>query len=160
MATTMATTMRMILTRAYDDHNDNEDDDDEQPCFLGNNQPWSDAFLPEGWWVISMMMTMMRMTTVATTMRTFLTRTYDDNNHNDNDSNKQPRFLGNNQPWLDAFLAEGWWVIFMMITKMRMTTMATTMRRTIALASFRRCYQCSQRQCRQRGQQQQLHVMT
>ena len=44
-------------------------------------------------------------------------------------------FLGNNQPWLDAFLAEGWWVIFMMMTKMRMTTMATTMRRAIALAS-------------------------
>ena len=25
-------------------------------------------------------------------------------------------FLGNNQPWLDAFLAEGWWVISTMMT--------------------------------------------
>ena len=30
----MATTMRMILTRTYDDHIDNEDDNDEQPRFF------------------------------------------------------------------------------------------------------------------------------
>ena len=57
--------------------------------FLGNNQPWSDAFLAEGWWVISTSMTTMRMTMMATTMRrTFLTRTYDDDNDNDNDGNE------------------------------------------------------------------------
>ena len=53
--------------------------------FLGNNQPWSDAFLAEGWWVISTMMMAMRMTTMATTtmattMRKILTTTYDDQN--------------------------------------------------------------------------------
>ena len=61
--------------------------------FFGNNQPWSDAFLAEGWWVISMMMTTMRMMTMATTMRTFLTRTYDDDNNNDNDGDKRPCFF-------------------------------------------------------------------
>ena len=30
----MAMTMRMILTRTYDDHNNNEDDDDKQPRFF------------------------------------------------------------------------------------------------------------------------------
>ena len=30
---------------------------------------------------------------MATTMRTILTRTYDDHNDNDNDGNKQPRFF-------------------------------------------------------------------
>ena len=30
----------------------------------------------------------------------------DDNNNDDNDNDLV--FLGNNQPWLDAFLAEGW----------------------------------------------------
>ena len=122
----------------------NNDGDDL--VFLGNNQPWSDAFVGEGG----------------------LDGFYDDDaNEDDNNGNNdwgdhrqllgQQRnndgddlvFLGNNQPWSDAFLAEGWWVIFMMMTKMRMTTMVTTMRRTIALASFRRCYQCSQWQCRQ-----------
>ena len=34
--------------------------------FLGDNQPWSDAFLAEGGWVISTMMTTMTMwTTIA-----------------------------------------------------------------------------------------------
>ena len=61
--------------------------------FLGNNQPWSDAFLAEKWWVISMMMTAMRMTMVATTMRTFLTRTCDDKNDDENDGNKRPCFF-------------------------------------------------------------------
>ena len=57
--------------------------------FLGNNQPWSIAFLAEGWWVISKMMTTMRMKTMLTTMkRTFLTRTYDDNDNNDDAGNK------------------------------------------------------------------------
>ena len=96
-----------------------------------------------------MMMTTMRMTTMTMTMRTFLTRTYEDDKDDEGDGNERPHFLGNNQPWSDAFLAEGWWVIFMMMTKMRMTTMATTIKRTIALASFKRCYQCSQRQCQQ-----------
>ena len=40
----------------------------------------------------------------------------------------------------------GGWVISTMMMTMRMTTMATTMRTTIAVSSFRRCYQCSQRQ--------------
>ena len=57
--------------------------------FLGNIQPWSDAFLAEGWWVISKMMTTMRMTKMVTTMRrTYLTRTYDDDDNNDNGGNK------------------------------------------------------------------------
>ena len=61
--------------------------------FSGNNQPWLDAFLAEGWWVISMMMTTMRMMTMAMTMRTFLTRTYDDDNNDDNYGNEKPRFF-------------------------------------------------------------------
>ena len=61
--------------------------------FLGNNQPWLDAFLAEGWWVISMMMTTMRMMTMATTMRTFSTRTYDDDKDDDNDGDERPRFF-------------------------------------------------------------------
>ena len=61
--------------------------------FLGNNQPWSDAFLAEGWWVISTMMTAIRMTKMATTMmattmRKILTRTYDDQNDNDDDDDE------------------------------------------------------------------------
>ena len=32
--TTMATTMRKILKRTYDDQNDNDNDDDERPCFF------------------------------------------------------------------------------------------------------------------------------
>ena len=52
-----------------DDNNDNDDSDNDL-VFLGNHQPWSDAFLAEGGWVISTMMTMMRMTTMATTMKT------------------------------------------------------------------------------------------
>ena len=57
--------------------------------FLGNNQPWSDSFLAEGWWVISKMITTMRMTTMVTTMRrTFLSRTYDDDDDDDDDGNK------------------------------------------------------------------------
>ena len=32
--TTMATKMRKILTRTYDDQNDNDNDDDERPCFF------------------------------------------------------------------------------------------------------------------------------
>ena len=56
--------------------------------FLGNNQPWPDAFLAGVWWVISMMITTIRMMTMATTMRTFLTRTYDDNNNDEDDSEK------------------------------------------------------------------------
>jgi hypothetical protein len=42
----------------YDDQNNNDNDDDELPRFLGNNQSCPDAFLSEGWWVITMMMTM------------------------------------------------------------------------------------------------------
>ena len=65
--------------------------------FLGNNQPWSDAFLAEGWWVISTMTTAMRMTAMATTMATMmrkiLTRTYDDQNNNDEDNDERPRFF-------------------------------------------------------------------
>ena len=55
--------------------------------FLGNNQPWSDAFLAEGWSMISKMLTTMRMTMVMTMRRTFLTRTYDDDDNNDDDGN-------------------------------------------------------------------------
>ena len=94
--------------------------------FLGNNQSWLDAFLAEGWWVISVMITTMRMTAMATTMRTFLTRMYDEDNNNYNDCNKRPRFFGNNQPWSDEFLAVGGSVISTMTTTMRMATMTTT----------------------------------
>ena len=79
--------------------------------FLGNSQPWLDAFLAEGWWVISTMMTAMRMKkmatmTMATAMRKILKRTYDDqnNNDNDNDNGKRPFFkaiinLGQMHSW-------------------------------------------------------------
>ena len=93
MEMTMATTMRKFLTRTYKDDNNDDNDGNKQPRFLGNNQPWSDAFLAEGWWVISMMMKTMRMTTMVTTMRTFLTRTYDDNNDHDNYRDERPRFF-------------------------------------------------------------------
>ena len=101
---------------------------------LGNNQPWLDEFLAEGWWVISTMMTTMRMTTMATTMaknmRTILTRTYDDhnNNDNDNDNDKRTRFF-RQQPTLVGCIpgrGVGEWVISMMMTTTRMMTMATT----------------------------------
>ena len=46
------------------DHN-NDDNDEDNLVFLGNNQPWSDAFLEEGGWVISTMMTTIRMSTMT-----------------------------------------------------------------------------------------------
>ena len=60
-----------------DDNGDNNEDhlhqwqwlgqrNDNDLIFWGNNQPWLDAFLAEGGWVISTMMTMMNMwTTIA-----------------------------------------------------------------------------------------------
>jgi len=108
----------------------NDDGDGDDLVFLGNNQPWSDAFLAEGW----------------------LGDFYDDDDDKDdkdddnegdhrrwqrigrrrNDNGDDLVFLGNNQPWSDAFLAEGGWVISTMKTTMWMTTMATTMRETVA----------------------------
>ena len=72
-----------------------------------------------------MMMTM-RMTTMATTIRETIAA--DDDKNNKVTTMAMIYFLGNNQPWLGAFLAEGGWVISTMMTTMRMTTMVTTMR--------------------------------
>ena len=78
------------------------------------------------------------------TMRKFLTRTYDDDNNDDNDGDKRPCFFRQQPTLVGCITGRGVVGDFMMMTKMRMRTMVTTMRRTIALASFRRCYQCSQ----------------
>ena len=109
----MATTMRKILTRMYDDNNNDNNND---------GQPWLDAFLSEEWWVLPMMMKKMKMTTMAmaTTMRTILTRTYDDHKEN---FRQQPTLVG-----CIPGRGVGGWMISTMMTTMRMMTMTATMR--------------------------------
>ena len=90
----MAMTMTAFLTRTYDDNKDNANAGNERPRFL-RQQPILVGCIPGrgvSGWVISTMMTTMRMMTMATTMamkmRTFLRRMYDDDNNDEGDSDK------------------------------------------------------------------------
>ena len=86
---------------------------------------------------------------MATTMRTFLTRMYDDDNDDDNDSDKQPRSFWQQPTLVGCIPGRGMGGYFYDDDEDEDDNNGDDNEEDHCLAYIRRFYQCSQRQCRQ-----------